>query len=174
MNRFKKYYIMRLIFSSLFGVGIGVLLILLAPYAREVFDILVIAMGLLTAVLNLPALFFAVKRIRGRGEWLNLFMTLASVLLGVALMLLQTEFLLLLLGVYSVVLPLLRIILVENHILRLKREVPRFLAGLVMVVIFLLDAETHVLWLGALLSFAISLIYLIYGLISAHFIFSKE
>ncbi|MBR2011376.1 MAG: hypothetical protein IKA06_06500 [Clostridia bacterium] len=174
MNRFKKYYIMRLIFSTLFGVGIGVLLILLAPYAREVFDILVIAMGLLTAVLNLPALFFAVKRIRGRGEWLNLFMTLASVLLGVALMLLQTEFLLLLLGVYSVVLPLLRIILVENHILRLKREVPRFLAGLVMVVIFLLDAETHVLWLGALLSFAISLIYLIYGLISAHFIFSKE
>ena len=107
-------------------------------------------------------------------EWLNLLMTLFSVLLGVALMLLQTDFLLLLLGIYSVVLPLLRIILVENHMMRAKREIPRFLAGLIMVVIFVLDAETHVLWLGALLSFAISLIYLIYGLISAHFVFSKE
>lgn len=174
MNRFKKYYIMRLVLSTLFGVGIGVLLILLAPYAREVFDILVIAMGLLTAVLNLPALLFALKSIRKRGEWLNLLMTLFSILLGAALMLLQTDFLLLLLGVYSVVLPLLRIILVENHLLRAKREVPRFLVGLVMVVIFLLDAETHVLWFGALLAFAISLIYLIYGLISAHFIFSKD
>ena len=174
MNRFKKYYIMHLILSTLFGVGIGVLLILLAPYAREVFDILVIAMGLLTAVLNLPALLFALKRLSKRGEWLNLLMTLFSILLGVALMLLQTDFLLLLLGIYSVVLPLLRIILVENHMMRAKREIPRFLAGLIMVVIFLLDAETHVLWLGALLSFAISLIYLIYGLISAHFVFSKE
>ena len=174
MNRYKKYYIMRLIFSVLFGVGIGVLLILLAPYAREVFDILVIAMGLLTAVLNLPALLFALKRIRGRGEWLNLLMTLFSVLLGVALMLLQTEFLLLLLGIYSVVLPLLRIVLVENHMMRAKREIPRFLVGLIMVIIFVLDAETYVLWFGALLAFAISLIYLIYGLISAHFIFSKD
>lgn len=174
MNRYKKYYIMRLIFSVLFGVGIGVLLIFLAPYAREVFDILVIAMGLLTAVLNLPALVFALKRIRGRGEWLNLLMTLFSILLGVALMLLQTEFLLLLLGIYSVVLPLLRIVLVENHMMRAKREIPRFLVGLIMVIIFVLDAETYVLWFGALLAFAISLIYLIYGLISAHFIFSKD
>ncbi|MBQ3057112.1 MAG: hypothetical protein IJC95_06485, partial [Clostridia bacterium] len=171
MNRYKKYYIMRLILSTLFGVGLGVLLIFLAPYAREVFDILVIAMGLLTAVLNLPALFFAVKSIRCRGDGLNLFMTLASILLGIALMLLQTEFLLLLLGVYSVVLPLLRIILVENHMMRAKREIPRFLVGLIMVVIYLLDAETHVLWFGAFVSFAVSLIYLIYGLISAHFIF---
>ncbi|MBR2312715.1 MAG: hypothetical protein IKA46_05455 [Clostridia bacterium] len=174
MNRYKKYYIMRLILSTLFGVGLGVLLIFLAPYAREVFDILIIAMGLLTAVLNLPALLFALKRIRGRGEWLNLVMTLFSILLGVALMLLQTEFLLLLLGIYSVVLPLLRIVLVENHMMRAKREIPRFLAGLIMVIIFVLDAETYILWFGALLAFAISLIYLIYGLISAHFIFSKD
>ena len=165
---------MRLILSTLFGVGIGVLLIFLAPYAREVFDILIIAMGLLTAVLNLPALLFALKRIRGRGEWLNLLMTLFSILLGVALMLLQTEFLLLLLGIYSVVLPLLRIVLVENHMMRAKREIPRFLAGLIMVIIFVLDAETYILRFGALLAFAISLIYLIYGLISAHFIFSKD
>jgi len=174
MKRFKIYYIMRLVVSTLFGVGVGALLLLLAPYAREVFDILVIAMGLLTAVLNVPALLIALKNIRARGEWLNLLVALSSILLGVALMLLQTEFLLLLLAIYSVVLPLFRVILVENRILRLKRELPRFLAGILMMAIFLLDAETQVIFLGAILSFAVTLIYLIYGLITAWFLFSKN
>ena len=174
MKRFKTYYIMRLVVSTLFGVGLGALLLLLAPYAREVFDILVIAMGLLTAVLNVPALLIALKNIRKRGECLNLLVALSSILLGAALMLLQTDFLLLLLAVYSVVLPLFRIILVENRVLRLKREIPRFLAGALMMAIFLLDAETQIIFFGAILSFAVTLIYLIYGLITAWFLFSKN
>ena len=174
MEGYKKYYILRLVISALFGASLGALLLYLAPYAREVFDILVIAMGLLTAVLNLPALLFAIKNIRARGEWLNLLMAISSIALGMLLMLLQTEFLLLLLGIYSVVLPLIRIILVENHFARLKREIPRFLVGLVMVVIFLLDAETEVLRLGAFVTFGISFIYLIWGLITFRFLFSKD
>ncbi len=174
MEQYKKYYILRLVVSTLFGASIGVLLLFLAPYAREVFDILVIAMGLLTAVLNLPALLFAVKNINKKGEWLNLLMTISSILLGFLLMLMQTEFLLLLLGLYSVVLPLIRIVLVGNHIARLKREIPRFLVGLVMVTVFLLDAKTEVLRFGAFLTLGCSLIYFIYGLISFRFLFSKD
>ena len=174
MKKFKRYYLIRLLATVLFGVGIGVLLYWLSPYADEIFDILVIAMGLLTAVLNLPAVFIALPKIGRRGEWINFLVALLSVLLGVALMLLQTDFLLLLLGMYSVVLPLLRILLVEDHLQRCKREIPRFLAGLVMVVIFLTESEEWILHVGAIAAVALSLVYLVYGLILMHFAFSKD
>lgn len=174
MKKFKRYYLTRLIATVLFGTGVGVLFYVLSPYADEIFDILVIAMGLLTAVFNLPALLIALTRIGRRGEWINFTVAALSVLLGVALMLLQTDFLLLLLGAYSVVLPLIRILLVEDRRGRFKHELPRFLTGLVMMVIFLTESEEWVLRVGAVVAVGISLIYLIYGLVLMHFAFSEE
>lgn len=174
MKKLKRYYLTRLIATVLFGIGVGALLYVLSPYANEIFDILVIAMGLLTAVFNLPALLIALSRIGRRGEWINFAVAALSILLGVALMLLQTDFLLLLLGAYSVVLPLVRILLVENRRERFKHEVPRFLTGLVMVVIFLTEAEEWVLRVGAAAAVGISLIYLVYGLVLMHFAFSEK
>ncbi len=174
MKKFKRYYLTRLLATVLFGVGIGALLYWLSPYADEIFDILVIAVGLLTVVLNLPAVFIALPKIGRQGEWINLLLAFLSVLLGVALMLLQTDFLLLLLGIYSVALPLIRILLVEDRLQRCKREVPRFLTGLVMVVIFLTESEEWILRVGAVVSVALSLIYLFYGLILMHFAFSEN
>ncbi len=174
MKKIKLYYVLRLLITTLFGVGIGVALYLLSPYATEIFDILVIAMGLLTAVMNLPAVFFALRHINRHGEWINLLLALLSILLGVALMLLQTEFLLLLLGIYSIVLPFIRIVLVDDHITRLKREIPRFLTGLIMVIIFLTESEGYILRFGALAAVVISLIYLLHGLILMHFLFGKR
>ena len=46
MREFKTYYYMRLIATALFGAAIGTLLLLLSPYAAEVFDITVVALGL--------------------------------------------------------------------------------------------------------------------------------
>lgn len=174
MKKIKLYYVLRLLITTLFGIGVGAAFYLLSPYATEIFDILVIAMGLLTAVMNLPAVFFALRHINRRGEWINLLMSVFSVLLGVALMLLQTDFLLLLLGIYSIVLPLIRILLVENHFLRLKREIPRFLTGLIMVIIFLTESEGYILQFGALIAVALSLIYLLHGLVLMRFLFGKR
>ena len=173
MKELKTYYYMRLCATALFFVGVGVALLLLSPYAAEVFDITVVALGLLTAVMNLPALFFSLRCVGRRGEWINLLMALAAIGLGVALMLLQTDFLLLLLGIYSVILPLIRIALVDNHRQRLRREIPRFLTGFVMVLIFLTESEGYILRFGAYGAFGLALIYVIWGLIFGAFLFSK-
>ena len=174
MNKYKVYYFLRLIVSTLFGASLGLLLLWLSPYATEVFDILVIAMGLLTTVFNIPSLLIAVKNIKNKGEWMNFLMALSSIFLGLLLMLLQSDFLLLLLGIYSVLLPLIRIMLVENHMVRLKRELPRFLTGVIMVTIFLLDAEATVLRFGAYIVFGCTALYLLCGLICAHIVFSEK
>ncbi|MBE6604640.1 MAG: hypothetical protein E7639_02915 [Ruminococcaceae bacterium] len=173
MKELKIYYYMRLCATALFLIGIGVALLLLSPYAAEVFDITVVALGLLTAVMNLPALFFSLRCVNKRGEWINLLMALAAIGLGVALMLLQTDFLLLLLGIYSVILPLIRIALVEDHWLRFKREIPRFLTGFVMVLIFLTESEGYILRFGAYGAFILTGIYVIWGIVFGAFLFSK-
>ena len=172
MKELKTYYYMRLCATAVFGALIGAALLLLAPYAAEVFDITVVALGLLTAVMNLPALYYSLRALGGKGEWINLCMALAAILLGVALMLLQTDFLLLLLGVYSVILPLIRIALVQDHWQRFKREIPRFLTGLVMVVIFVTESEGYVLRYGAYVAFAMTGIYVIWSLICGALLFS--
>jgi len=174
MNKLKKYYILRVVVSALFGIGFGVALLLLRPYAIEIFDILIIALGLLTAVMNLPGLYLAVKNIRRRGEWINCIISLLVVLLGFALMLMQKDYLLLLLGIYSVILPAVRVMLVERHAVQLKRELPHFFTGLVMVVIFIAEVEELIFLFGAMAAFSISVIYLVYHLVAAHFIFSEK
>jgi len=113
MNPAKKYYLIRLVLTTLFGAVFGLFFFLMAPYASELFDVLVIAMGLLTAIFNLPGVFLALRHIRTRGEWINLLLSLGAVALGIALMLLQRSLLMVLLGIYSAVLPIVRILLVK-------------------------------------------------------------
>ena len=46
MSEFKKYYLLRVAVSTAFGVALGVLFLLLTPYAGDIVDVLIIALGL--------------------------------------------------------------------------------------------------------------------------------
>lgn len=173
MKALKIYYFLKVLVSTLFGVGVGLLLLALAPYAAELFDIMVIAIGLLTMILNLPALLLALKHIRERGEWLNLLVAFLSIALGVALMLLKSDFLLVLIALYAVVLPLVRVILVEQHAKQLRREMLPFLTGVTVLVVFLAEAETLILRYGAIAAFVITGIYFLHGLLALRFRFAE-
>ena len=59
MNAYKKYYLMRIGMTTLFGAALGALLLIVRPYAVEVFDVLLIAMGLMTVVMNLPSCLYS-------------------------------------------------------------------------------------------------------------------
>ncbi len=172
MKALRIYYFLKILISTLFGVLVGLFLLALAPYAAELFEILVIAIGLLTMVMNVPALLLALKHIRSRGEWVNLLIALLSIALGTLLMLLKSDFLLVLILFYAVVLPLVRIVLAEQHARQLKREMLPFLTGVTVVVVFLAEAEALVLRYGALAVFFISAVYLIHGLLVLRFRFA--
>lgn len=171
MNAVKKYYLIRLILTTVFGAVFGLFFFLMAPYASELFDVLVIAMGLLTALLNLPGVFLALRNLRARGEWINLVLSLGAVALGIALMLLQRSLLMVLLGIYSVVLPAVRILLVDDRKRQFRRELPTIVAGITMIIIFLTKTERLAVRIVAYACFAVTAIYLISGLLiyRAHF-----
>lgn len=174
MNPAKKYYLIRLVLTTLFGAVFGLFFFLMAPYASELFDVLVIAMGLLTAIFNLPGVFLALRHIRTRGEWINLLLSLGAVALGIALMLLQRSLLMVLLGIYSAVLPIVRILLVNDRKRQFRRELPTMIAGVTMIVIFLTETERLAVRIVSYTCFAVTAIYLISGLLIYHAHFAKR
>ena len=166
MKEFKKYYLMRVAVTTLFGALVGGLFLLAEPYAVEIFDILLIAMGLMTAVMNLPAFLFSLFHVRRRGEWISLVVSLVAIVFGVLLTLVLRDVILLLLGVFSVVFPILRICLVAERKKRLVREIPLIAFGLLMVLISVLQVEELVFFVCAMISFSITALYLLWSLLT--------
>lgn len=166
MKEFQKYYLMRVAVTTLFGALVGGLFLLAEPYAVEIFDILLIAMGLMTAVMNLPAFLFSLFHVRRRGEWISLVVSLVAIVFGVLLTLVRRDVILLLLGVFSVVFPILRICLVAERKKRLVREIPLIAFGLLMVLISVLQVEELVFFVCAMIAFGITALYLLWSLLT--------
>lgn len=166
MNAYKKYYLMRIGMTTLFGALIGALFLIAQPYAVEVFDVLLIAMGLMTVVMNLPACLYSLFHVKCRGEWIHFLISAAAIAFGVLLMLIRRDNILLVLGIFSITLPIVRALLVNEHKKRLKRELPLILFGILMVVISLLQVEETVFFICGIAALAISAIYLLVSLIT--------
>ena len=165
MNAYNRYFLMRMLLSCAFGAACGVLLLAARPFAREVFDISIIAIGLMTALLNLPALSLALRDLRRKGEWINFLVALLSILLGVSLMLLDGTARTVFLVLFAAVFPAARTVLVADHKRQLLRELPRILLGTVLLVLLFAELEDWVFLVGAILSFAWAALCMLYGVI---------
>ncbi|MBO5355808.1 MAG: hypothetical protein J6B09_07060 [Clostridia bacterium] len=166
MNAYKKYYLMRIGMTTLFGALLGVLFLIARPYAVEVFDVLLIAMGLMTVVLNLPSCLYSLFHLKRRGEWIHLLISAAAIAFGVLLMLIRRDDVLMVLGIFSITLPIVRALLVTEHKKRLKRELPLIFFGVLMVVISLMQVEETVFFICGIAALAISALYLLISLIA--------
>lgn len=166
MNAYKKYYLMRIGMTTLFGAALGALFLIVRPYAVEVFDVLLIAMGLMTVVMNLPSCLYSLFHVKCRGEWINLLISAVAIAFGVLLTLFRRDNVLMVLGIFSIVFPIVRTLLVSEHKKRLKRELPLIFFGLMMVGVSLMQVEETVFFICGIASFAISALYLLISLIT--------
>lgn len=166
MNSFKKYYLFRILLTTIFCAALGVLFLLAEPYADEIFDIILIAMGLMTVVMNLPPMVCSLFRIKRRGEWISFVISLVAVAFGVVVTLVQRDVLLLVLGLYSVVMPAVRVLLVAERKKQLKRELPNILFGLFMVFVSVAEIEDLIFLVCGIGMLAIAVLYLLWGLIT--------
>ncbi len=170
MSTAKKYFFMRVMISTLFGIGVGVLLLLLAPFGRELFDILVIAIGIFTLFINLPPLVVACRHIKRHAEWISLTVSLISCLLGIGFIFLTDGFLPWLFLLYSLILPIVRIVLVGQRKRQIKHELVHFVVGGFMLLVFYSRSESYILRYGGIAAFVIAGIYLVVGILSLRFV----
>ena len=172
MKEWKRYYLIRIVLTTLFGMGLGAMFLVFRRYAVDAFDILLIAAGLLTVVINLPRAITSRVRVRERGEWINLCLCAASIGFGVALMLLRRDGLLLVLGIFSIVLPALRIALVEHRGAQFKKEMPVALFGIFMILVSFAEMEETVFTVLGFAALIFSALYLLVGLLAMHWRFA--
>ena len=166
MKSYKKYYLTRVIVTTLFCAAFGILFFLAKPYAEEIFDILLIAMGLMTVVMNLPTFVSSLFHVKRRGEWISLLISGVAIVFGVLLVLLRRDVLILMVGIYSVIFPVVRICLVAERKKQLKRELPKILFGLFMVLVSFAEIEEMVFTVCGIAMLAIAALYLLWGLLT--------
>ena len=165
----KIYYLLRVLLVTAAGVGAGLFVLFWASaYATEIFDVLLIAIGVLGLVGNLPNLVLSVKGLKKKWEWINLLVSLAGACLGVSFLFIRrnTAALPVLLALYVVILPIVRILLVEERKKQLRRELPKIFFGTFLLIVSLCKAEDTAFFAFGIALIAVSGLYLLLKLLT--------
>ena len=137
MGRIKFYYLLRVLFSAMAGVALGLFVLWADAYAVEVFDVLMIATGVLAVIFNLPVLVISLRAVAGkaRWEWINLVVSAISIGFGVCFMLISrtSPILPVLLLLYIVVIPLAHVALVAERAKQFRLELPKIVFGTLLL-----------------------------------------
>ena len=169
MKRVKTYYVLRLLISALFGIAMGLGIFWADAYAREVFDVLLIAYGVIAVLFNLPNFIISLRAISGKAkwEWINLVSSIVSMGFGFSFMLISraSPAIPYVLGVYVVLVPLVRIILVGEHAKQFRLELPKALFGLFLLIVTVAEAEDTLFFGLGVFSIVISILYVLKRLI---------
>ncbi len=168
MKRIKIYYVVRAGLSALAGAALGAFVLWADAYSVEVFDVLLVAMGVLAVAFNLPAMALSIRAIlkKKKWEWLSLAVSVVSIGFGVCFALIPrtSPVLPVLLLTYIVLVPLFRIFLVPQRLKQLRLELPKIaFGGLLLAVTVTKSEDTMFLLLGGGL-IAVSVLYLLFQL----------
>ena len=82
MKRIKIYYVLRTVFSALACVALGAFVLWADAYSVEVFDVLLIALGLLSVAFELPVLVLSLRAALKRKGWEWLSVALSAIFIG--------------------------------------------------------------------------------------------
>lgn len=168
MKRMKIYYVLRTLFTALASAGLGIFVLWADAYSVEVFDVLLVAMGVLAVAFNLPVLALSLRAVlkKKKWEWLNLAVSVVSIGFGVCFALIPrtSPALPILLLCYIVLVPLFRIFLVSERLKQLRLELPKIAFGALLLAVTASKSEdTMFLLLGGGL-IAVSILYLLFKL----------
>lgn len=121
-----------LIFACL-GLLTGMLLILIPTdfLLKAIF----IVMGILTVVYNIPGFVAGLVSIQTKAGLVTMLLSLVSIVTGFLMIFWHSELLMIFLGAYMVIFPIVEILLSEDKVGRLKTELPKLIIGLVLLLI---------------------------------------
>ena len=121
-----------LIFACL-GLLSGMLLIL-SP-TDFLIKAIFIVMGILTVVYNIPGFVAGLVSIQTKMGLVTMLLSLVSIATGFLMIFWHSELLMIFLGAYMVVFPLVEILLSEDKVQRLKTELPKLIIGVVLLLV---------------------------------------
>ncbi len=135
----KKNLIVARTISMIIGVLLGVLLLVLGGVlspdtVAKIIHIGLIVYGIFIIVGNIPGLVSGVANIHTGAGIFDLLASIIGIALGAAMIFYQGTFLVILVAVYLIIFPLVRVLLAQNKGEQFKRELVRVVLGVVLLI----------------------------------------
>lgn len=128
-----KYAVTGIVFAAMIGVLLG-LLLLFAPVAL-LLNIMFVLLGILTVFNNLPTLIFSLFELKTTAGKVLFLLSLVATFLGVMMIFFHNSIYMILLGVYFVLVPVLRLIFSKERAELVREELPKVILGVVMILL---------------------------------------
>lgn len=159
----KKSTLASLLIFGLFGLLAGALLIVLN--ADFLLKVIFVVMGVITMLYSIPGVVVGLMGLRSRSGVVTLVLSSLSAGIGFWMIFWHNKILMIVLGVYMLVFPLVEILLAKDKLLRLKTELPKLIVGVVLLLIGPAKALGTVLDVAGWIVWILTAIYVIAVLI---------
>ena len=160
----KKYFLGSTLFFTLLGVAVGLLLLFLD--ASLLLKLVFIIMGIITVISNVPSIVVGMMSFSTREGKIATVFGLLSAVMGFLMIFFHSELLMILLGVYMIVMPILEILLSAQKMIRFKAELPKMILGVVMILVGPAQTLSILFDVAGWVVLALTAIYLIGSLLS--------
>ena len=164
MNASQKLFGSGVLIFALLGLLSGILLIALP--VELLLRIVFVIVGVVTVVCNLPGLIVGLANLGNRVGQVSLVLSLVSVILGVLMIFFHSSVLMILVGVYLLILPLVEILLSKDRGAQLRAELPKLILGVVLLVVGPARSVAILFDVAGWIIVALTAIYLVAMLIS--------
>jgi len=138
------------------GILIGLLLLLIPT--DLLISLLFIIMGIVTVISSVPGLVAGVAAFSTVGGKVSLVVSVISVIVGFLMIFNHNELLMIFLGIYMLILPIVNILLSKEPMTQLKAELPKMIIGLILILLGPANTLNILLRVAAWVIIALSII----------------
>lgn len=125
------------VISMILGVLMGVALVIFGSMVKveTLVWLALVIWGVIVAVSNIPGLIYAIANLKAKGAIFDLVASIIGILLGLGLIFSQNQIITVILAVYMIIFPVIRIVLAKSAWAeQLGRELLRIVLGVVLLV----------------------------------------
>ncbi len=152
------------IIFGVLGVGLG---LMLAFFHEIILSLIFVIFGILTLLSGIPQLVSAIRNIgtHSAEAIFDLIMSILTVAVGVALIFFRNSIIMLVVGIYLIVFPIIRVVISKKKLGQLRAELPSVILGIVLVVLGPFAQDVVFKILGAIVV-VLSVLYTVFGIIA--------
>ena len=159
-----KYALTGILVSGLLGIALGVFLIVVN--ISFLMGIIFTLIGVLTVFNNLPSLIFSTFELKtGEGK-IMFVLSLVATAIGVGMIFFHNWILMIVLGIYFIMIPLMRLLISPKHEELIGEELPKMILGIVMLLLGPASIMTVLFRVAGIAVIALSALYIVGASIS--------
>ena len=164
LNSVKRSALTGALIYTVFGVLAGLLLLLVSP--SFLIWLAFVIMGVVTVISNIPGVIMGLMSINRPSGIVTLILSALSVVFGIMMIFWHEDILMIVVGVYMILLPILDVILAKDHGAQLKAELPKLIIGVVLVILGPAGTFDILFDIAGAVVIALSLLYLVSVILS--------